>query len=258
MANENQAWQRYYYPGTDTLRNKANIHDHTELRTAEYRKASSAALALRQGTRSLDGETVEERLCSAHRQLFEEIYDWAGDLRDVNISKGGNHFGDHNSMGMYLRQANGAVQRFDWERASYDEKLTQLAALHTDLNFAHPFREGNGRATKVFMSDLAQQHGIELSFADVDSDVWNEASRQTFLDPHGLRQDIQPMLDVYQQIATPLETDPEPTSTAPPAYDVMVSPHAQRESGQPATNLNSSAPDLTITTGQAEEPGLGD
>ncbi|WP_368660631.1 Fic family protein [Corynebacterium sp.] len=88
-----------------------------------------------------------------HELLFGQLYPWAGEFRDVNIAKGGNHFGDHASMPMYLRQA---------ERYLVQHPLDaeHLGELHTHLNFAHPFREGNGRTLRVFFQVLCPA-GVE-------------------------------------------------------------------------------------------------
>lgn len=256
MSDEHQRWKSYFYPGANVLRNKLGLTNADELSAVEYATTLQAEDELLHEDQPITGDTVSDRLRFIHRHLFGEIYEWAGELRDVNMSKGGHHFGDYNSMGMYLRQANGMVQRFDWERASYDDKLTHLAEIHTHLNFAHPFREGNGRSTKVFMTDLARQHGVKIRFAAVDAEAWNAASKKTFLDPDGLRQDSQPMLDVYKQIAAPIKTEPDTAQAAPPGYSVMVNPHASADKGQGFTS------DLTPTTdnsiGRDTDAGLGD
>ena len=204
MNDEIEAWKNYLYPGTDVLRNKLNIRDWATLHQLELNNAAAVELCITTGEYSLEGGTVKERLCNAHHQLFCDLYDWAGEFRKVNISKGGHNFGDYNSMGMYLRQADRTIREFDWGGATFAEKVNHLAKLHTELNFAHPFREGNGRATKVFMIDLARQHGVGLAFANVDADWWNQSSRDTFMDPDGLQQDHKPLLDVYQVVAIPL------------------------------------------------------
>ncbi|MGV0870436.1 hypothetical protein [Corynebacterium kalidii] len=57
------------------------------------------------------------------------------------------------------------------------------------------------------MSDLAAEHGIDLDFEAIDKPTWNESSRSTFLDPGGLRMDATPLVELYRQIATPLQHD---------------------------------------------------
>lgn len=123
----------------------------------------------------------------------------------MNMSKGGHSFGDHASMGMYMRQLQGKINRTPWETIDFSAAVDQLAEVHTDLDFAHPFREGNGRASRVFMMDLASEHGIELDFSLVDGEQWNQASAETFLDPAGLRLTSDPFKAVYREVASPSE-----------------------------------------------------
>lgn len=218
MPTDEAAWRKYFYPGTDVLRNKLNIRDADKLSEVEYQITETQADALAEGDLPIEGETSAERLSSIHRSLLGKLYDWAGEYRDVNMTKGGHGFGDHASMGMYMRQLDGAIRRFDWESATEDQKINNLGELHKDLNFAHPFREGNGRTARIFMSDLAAKHGIDLDFEAIDKPTWNEASRATFLDPGGIRMDATPLVELYRQIATPIAPDPaEAVDTQPAA-----------------------------------------
>ncbi|WP_426716560.1 Fic/DOC family protein [Corynebacterium auriscanis] len=215
MAKPADVWTSYFYPGTQVLRNIPDIQDQDTLQAVEYLNGASAELSNSIGESSLEGGDAGSRLCSAHNLAFGALYEWAGALRKVNIQKGGHHFGDHASMGMYLRHIGRAIENFEWESTDFNGTLRYLAKIHTDLNFAHPFREGNGRATKIFMTDLARQHGVELAFCEVDANTWNQASRDSFMDPYGLYLNYEPMLDVYKSIAMPKQPG-------------EVSSHAQR------------------------------
>lgn len=209
------AWRAYFYPGTEVLRNKENIRDAARLADREHIITAKRQIEVTANLHEILGDTVADRMKSVHHILFSDLYDWAGQYRDVNIEKGGHSFGDHSSMGMYMRQAQRKIEAFDWNASTFDDKLRHLAEIHTGLNFAHPFREGNGRTTKMFMADLAQQHGIDLDLTDIDPDTWNEASRKTFLDRDGLRQDPGPLIEVYRNISSPLVIDPEPVPRSP-------------------------------------------
>ena len=134
-----------------------------------------------------------------------DIYDWAGQFRTVNISMGGagryvHHFGDHNSMDMYLRQIHRRIDATAWHDLELGEVADALAEVHTRLNFAHPFREGNGRTTRIFLQHLAQHAGATLDFGRVHADDWNAASAATFLHPHGLHLDSTPLATIYRHI----------------------------------------------------------
>ncbi|WP_444656976.1 Fic/DOC family protein [Corynebacterium sp. AOP12-C2-36] len=204
-ANPAAAWRRYFYPGTGVLRNRLGIRAAQPLSVAEHRMTSrlGADLADLAVEGELHGETTSEKLAWIHAELFGGIYDFAGTFRDVNMTKGGQSFGDHASMGMYLRQVDGLIRRVDWDGAGFAQTVDGLAEVHTDLNFAHPAREGNGRTGRLFMTDLAARHGVVLDFSAVDRESWIAASAATFGDAQGLRMDTGPMEEVYRRIARP-------------------------------------------------------
>lgn len=201
----NAAWDRFFYPGTHVLQNKFNERDEDALAEIEYEITGEIYEDLISGDIPIEGDTAQDKLQFIHGSLLGSIYDWAGRFRDVNMSKGGHSFGDHASMGMYMRQLQGKINRTPWNNLDYSATVDQLAAIHTDLNFAHPFREGNGRASRVFMTDLAAEHGVELDFSLVGDKQWNQASADTFLDPGGLNLTTEPLKEIYREIASPQE-----------------------------------------------------
>ncbi|MBF4554397.1 Fic/DOC family protein [Corynebacterium suicordis] len=201
----NAAWDRFFYPGTDVLQNKFNERDEDALAEIEYEITGKIYSRFITGDIPIEGDTAQEKLQFIHGSLLGNIYDWAGQFRDVNMSKGGHSFGDEASMGMYMRQLQGKINRTPWNDLDHSATVDQLAAIHTDLNFAHPFREGNGRASRVFMADLAAEHGVELDFSRVGDEQWNQASADTFLDPYGLQLTAEPLKEIYREIASPQE-----------------------------------------------------
>ena len=118
---------------------------------------------------------------------------------------------------MTMRQLDAKISRTPWTSLDFPEALNQLAEIHTDLNFAHPFREGNGRTSRAFMTDLAAQHGIGLNFSVIDNEQWNKASADTFLDPDGLRLTSDPLIAVYHQIASPSSHRDTPLASNDPS-----------------------------------------
>ena len=157
MVNSPQPddWRSYFLPGSDVLRNKLGISDATELQTAEYDVVEIQATALTEGDAPIEGDTAAERLSSIHSTLFGEIYDWAGENRVVNMAKGGQNFGDHNSMNMYRRQLNGQINRFDWDASSFDDKLDKYAAQAVQTD-----REDLRRRTRLMRDELRRLGGI--------------------------------------------------------------------------------------------------
>lgn len=80
-------------------------------------------------------------LQAIHRYLFEDLYPFAGEIRDKNISKGGFRFANS----LYLKEALAAIEKMP--ESTYEE----IIAKYVEMNVAHPFMEGNGRATRIWL-----------------------------------------------------------------------------------------------------------
>ena len=124
------------------LENKLNITDSAELAREEERISKKKAVEL-YDKGLLDGLEAGKfsALAFIHKYLFEEIYDFAGIIRDVNIAKGGFRF----APVMYL---DGALEHVsDMPQSTFDE----IVEKYVEMNICHPFREGNGRATRIWL-----------------------------------------------------------------------------------------------------------
>lgn len=101
-------------------------------------------------------------ISSIHKTAFSHLYKFAGELRQVNLSKGGFMF----PAAKFLPSA---IKRFEKEFlnpfpsafSSYEELVEQLAPIHAELLFIHPFREGNGRTARLFVDIIALKRGFE-------------------------------------------------------------------------------------------------
>ncbi|HHX85876.1 MAG TPA: cell filamentation protein Fic [Actinomycetales bacterium] len=198
-------WYAYFWPGTIVLRNRLGIYDPDELRNREDLTVEVRASEIRTGAHPIDRTFDAAHLSRIHAHLFGDLYDWAGHFRTVNISKATDtgavhHFGDHSSMDMYLRQARALIARTAWAELEHSGLAERLADVHTRLNFAHPFRDGNGRTTRIFMQHLAQRAGRDLDFGRLGADEWIAASAATFQHPLGLRLDPGPLIEVYLDV----------------------------------------------------------
>jgi cell filamentation protein len=133
------------------LPNLLNITDQIELRKAEERISKQKA---RQLFESGDIDRMEvgtfKGLAQIHAYLFGDIYDFAGKMRDVNLSKGNFRFAPR----MYLPQA---LEQID---AMPENTFEQIIEKYVEMNVAHPFREGNGRATRIWL-DLILKRRIQ-------------------------------------------------------------------------------------------------
>jgi cell filamentation protein len=105
-----------------------------------------------------------EGLADIHKYLFEDIYDFAGKIREVNIAKGSFRF----APVMYLRQS------LDHIDTMPQSEFDQIIEKYVEMNIAHPFREGNGRATRIWL-DLILKHEIGKV---ID---WNSVDKNDYL-----------------------------------------------------------------------------
>ena len=159
----------YVYPGTDVLENKLGIRDAQRLQLVEYQETAlrtREALDYGERRRKLD----EQCWRGIHRILFQNIYRWAGRLRTVELSKSGNMFAPVRALSGYADRH--VLPHFQTRaRAAAADNIQfaeALAECWGELNFLHPFREGNGRATQLFVTLLARQHSRHIEWSKVD------------------------------------------------------------------------------------------
>lgn len=128
-----------------TLKNKLHIIDSQELARAEERISKQNALALfESGALDQMVPGTFAALAQIHRALFADIYDFAGDLRTVNIAKGHFRF----ASALYLEAAVAEIERMP--QNNFDE----IVAKYVEMNVAHPFREGNGRSMRIWLDQM--------------------------------------------------------------------------------------------------------
>lgn len=148
-----------------TLENKLGITSYAELATQEERLSKKRALELFESgmLHKLEAGTFKT-LQTIHKQLFMDIYDFAGKVRSVNIAKGGFRF----VPAMYLLDALIQIERMP--QSTFDEIIEK----YVEMNVAHPFREGNGRSTRIWL-DLILKKELQLV---ID---WSKVNKEDYL-----------------------------------------------------------------------------
>ena len=158
------------YPDTTVLVNKLDIRTQELLTEAESVLVTSCSVKLEKTMRF---ENVDfDYYKNLHRQMFSDLYDWAGTVRKINISKKGTVFcnaSDIERIGT-LKFERLKKQKFLKEMKN-DEFLDELTDLYHELNMLHPFREGNGRTLRLFVTLLVRNTGRDISFNNADSDL---------------------------------------------------------------------------------------
>ena len=144
------------------LENKLNITDSAELAREEERISKKKAIELYDKGLLDELETGKfSSLAFIHKYLFEEIYDFAGVVRDVNIAKGGFRF----APVMYLDSALEHVSNM--KQSTFDEIIEK----YVEMNICHPFREGNGRSTRIWLDlILKKELGKCIDWSKVDKE----------------------------------------------------------------------------------------
>ena len=144
------------------LENKLGIHDSAELAREDERISKTRAVELFETDflSTLEAGTFDA-LCKIHAFLFSDIYDFAGKVRTVNIAKGNFRFAPL----MYLNAALENIEKLP--QSTFDEIIEK----YVEMNVAHPFREGNGRSTRIWLDHiLKNQLGTVVDWSLVDKE----------------------------------------------------------------------------------------
>ena len=127
----------------------------------------------------IDGNYDLEHLKGMHRFIFGDIFEWAGTLRTVNISKGvlfcRVEFLEDNCNDIFRKLSK---ERF--EEMDIEDIVSTLAHYLGEINAIHPFREGNGRTQRAFINQLAMKYGYYLDFSKISEKEMIEASYHSF------------------------------------------------------------------------------
>lgn len=130
------------------LENKLGINDSSELARVEEKISKTKARELFENGLLDDFEVgTYKGLAQIHRHLFSEIYDFAGEMRTVNIAKSGFRF----APVMYLNAALESIEKMP--QSTFDEIIEK----YVEMNVAHPFREGNGRSTRIWLDAILKK-----------------------------------------------------------------------------------------------------
>lgn len=167
-------------PGGRCLRNRLDITDPAELRDVEGRIVSIRDVELAREV--LPGEHNLQHYQQFHRHLFRDVYDWAGELRQVDITKGASRFAHwrhvSDQMSTVLAQLVEDNLLIGRNRAGF---LPRLAHYYGELNALHPFREGNGRTLRAFLRQVSAAAGWRLDWSALNPESNVQASRLSLL-----------------------------------------------------------------------------
>jgi len=183
----------YLYPGLKVMRNRLGIRQAQRLEQAAWELTALRAATIELGplVRGLP------HLCAIHRQLYQDVFDWAGQLREVDIYQGDTRFCHF----AYIEKEGNALLQ-DLEEESYlvglalDKFIERLAHYYCEINVLHPFRLGNGMAQRIFFEQLAIHAGYTLDWRDIAVDAWNQANQS------GAMGDLSPLRTIFRKVVS--------------------------------------------------------
>lgn len=168
-------FDHYVYPGTNILKNKQGVMDAQAAYDSERLFSLKRVSEFRSS--GVTGRFDSEHLKAIHKFLFQDVYDWAGEFRDIEIFKGTSGFETPDRISSELDGLFSDIRNKNYFRGlSKQDAANGMADAMCRLNAIHPFREGNGRTQRAFMEQLALNAGYELDFSHVTENDMRDAS----------------------------------------------------------------------------------
>lgn len=169
----------YRDKATGVLRNRLGIADQAELDRAEATLALVRSLELVK--QPVEGKYDLAHLQEIHVRLFGDVYEWAGRIRTVDISKGDTRFANFQQIEAYAPEIFKPLHREQLLRKLDIDTFSQRAGHYLgELNVLHPFREGNGRSIREFIGQVARGAGYAIDWMGVDRADMIQASIEAY------------------------------------------------------------------------------
>ena len=185
----------YCYPDSSVLKNKLDIRDPVLLRKVEADLSSARQAEIFRTP--VVGRFTATHLCNIHRKLLGDVYSFAGHFRREDIAKGTTRFVTYSQIKEKLQRLLGQLQQEKWlENVPFEVFAARSAYYMAELNYIHPFREGNGRAIREFMRLLFLHNGYIVQWDAVDVEALLNAMIDSVYDTAHLEQILKQCLVV--------------------------------------------------------------
>lgn len=164
----------YFYAGEKVMKNCLGIRQASRLEAValELTALRAATLGLGPRVRGLP------HLCAIHRHLYQDVFPWAGELREVDIYQGDTRFCHFEYI---EKEGNALMQSLEDEEWLSDLEpqpfIARLAHYYCEINVLHPFRIGSGIAQRIFFEQLALHADYRLDWRNIDVNAWSEANQ---------------------------------------------------------------------------------
>ncbi|CAG7643582.1 Fic/DOC family protein [Paenibacillus allorhizosphaerae] len=205
----------YLFEDIDVMRNKFGIRDQAQLHKAEVDHTMLRLIQLE--LKPIPGDFDAKHLQVIHKHIFQDVYDWAGEYRTVDMSKYYDNLGrnmtywHHQDIGDALGQVSDRLKQEGYLKdAPNSEAFVQRASRYmAAINQVHPFREGNGRSQREFIRTLALNAGYRLDWSRVPERQLTNVRAKSLID-HG--EDLAP---VMKQCISNSKPDPQLARSLP-------------------------------------------
>ncbi|MDO5073165.1 MAG: Fic family protein [Neisseria animaloris] len=164
-----------YQLSNGVMKNKLGITSHAELEKAE--RDSSSLRSKELSMQPIQGQFDLPHLQAIHKKLFGDIYEWAGEVRRVDISKGNTRFANFSFIKNEAAKLSKKLQSENFLKGLHPDQFSERAAYYMgEWNVLHPFREGNGRSLREFTNQLARQNNMAINWKNVSAEQMVQAS----------------------------------------------------------------------------------
>lgn len=180
MDSHDARWDSYFYPGTTVLKNKLGVTDQALLQQIEaditFKKLTELYM------NPINGDFDAQHFKDIHRYLFEDIYPFAGEFRNVDMCKDF-YFVTNSEIESRLGIVLNEMHNDFLKCRSYQDYVILLAQFYYDLLTVHPFREGNGRTTREFLREFVEKYikNYKLKWSKMDKEKLNLAVKYGYL-----------------------------------------------------------------------------
>lgn len=165
---------KYCYPDSDVLVNLLNIRDANKLADAEAEFTAHRYITYQSSIQALSDFSLDH-LKHLHHHLFQDLYEWAGTVRDVDISKGDTRFCTWTRIEPEAKKLFQTIPALA-HHESYNELIEKVSDLFCEMNILHPFREGNGRVLRFFFEELLFTLGYDVTWPNISQQDWIDAN----------------------------------------------------------------------------------
>ncbi|EMJ5852831.1 putative adenosine monophosphate-protein transferase Fic [Klebsiella aerogenes] len=183
----------YLYLTLDVLRNRLGIRQAQRLEQTAWEFTSLRAATIPLGPR---GRGLPH-LCAIHRQLYQDLFDWAGKLREIDIYQGDTPFCH---FAWIEKEGNALMRKLEEEDYLCEQPretfVERLSWYYGEINVLHPFRLGNGLTQRIFFEQLAIHAGYLLDWRGIDPDAWSQANQL------GAMGDPEPLERIFRKVVS--------------------------------------------------------